>query len=105
MSKKILRTITIDELDQGYKVTTDTRGGCGPCPSEGEQQYRQELAVANLAKTLKIAKDYFLPDIEAADTGDAIEEEQVLTPVTITSATKMNASGSKEDIKVKKRGA
>ncbi len=102
MSKKVLRTITIDELDQGYKVTTDTRGGGGPCDLASERQYRQELAVANLGKTIKIVKDYLLPDITAE--GEDESGEQTVMKVGITSAEKMNTSGSKEDIKVPKRG-
>lgn len=91
MSKKILRTIIIDELDQGYKVTTDTRGGCTLDTPEVERKYRQELAVPNLGKTMKIVKDYLLPDIEA-DT-----EVNKDVPVELV-------SGSKE-ISPKKRGA
>jgi hypothetical protein len=66
---KILRRIEIEELDTGYKITTDVRLGIGPCTMNGgdkphEEKLRKEMAVDKLQRVLKVVKTYLGADLE-----------------------------------------
>ncbi len=64
MTKRTLRTIQIDELDSGYKVTTDVRCGYDAVELDREKKVRLELAVSDLAKVMKIVKAYLGTDLD-----------------------------------------
>lgn len=60
------RTIIIDELDQGFKVTTDVRWSDTTLdgPESRNKNVRKELAVPKLANVMKIVKMYLSADLE-----------------------------------------
>ena len=66
-TRKVLRTITIDELDKGYKVTTNIRSYAEPCETLEREKVRLELAVLDLNKALKLVKTYLGSDLADMD--------------------------------------
>jgi hypothetical protein len=67
---KIKRRIEIEELDTGFKVTTDVRWGALGCePVKQEEKLRKEMAVDKLPRVLKVVKTYLGADLEENSEG------------------------------------